>query len=359
MRLLLPLALALGAAAQTGTRVLPAAYRNVEGSSRNTYPFGRADAQVQILADGPTLSSSQGFVSAIAFRADGYPPQSYTGYQKAYKLTVYPTTVTAAAMTTDPVANRGSSTGTVAFQAPLNVPTSTPPATLPRPFALRLAFTAPFPFHGGQSNLLLHVETADTLAPPSWTLDAVSIRTSSAEGANGVVADGCANAQNQRLSIAVDRPAAILGGSLKLTLTSTQAGAFPTAVTFLGFTNQLPWLPLDLAFAGMAGCSLNVEPFTSQVVQESSGAYPPVAWPIPADPVLTDLPLYTQSLGWAQPPSTLLNSVTSEAEVTVVGPATAPIARLQSIFYVASTARWSMSSGVAYAPVVLCEGAFP
>jgi hypothetical protein len=346
--------------AAQGARVVPAAFAYVEGNSRHTYPFGRQEAQLQVLADGSELMATQGTILSLLFRPDGQPANTYPAYAKGYKVTVYATPVTAAQMTIDPVANRGTSTGTVVFNGTLNLPADPPTLPLPRGYPFRIAFTAPFRWQATQGNLLLHVETTDLTVPPGgWTVDAVQRSTLRAEGIGTPISAGCRNAGNDELRCGVTHASAVVGGSLPVQLASSRAGAFPLGVFVLGTTNQDPLLPLNLAFLGMPGCALDVELAFTLGVPETQGVYPPITVPIPNDPSLTDAAVYTQALGWAQPNQTFVGSVTSAAHVTVVGAATPRPASWQSIFYVATQQRWFMSgNGIALAPVFLLEGLF-
>src|SRR5688500_4710864 len=160
--------------AAQGGRLVPAQFSSVEGNSLHTHPFGHADSQMQILADASELATTQATIFDVLFRAEGAASLSYPSYTKSYKVTLYTTPVRAAQMTTNPVANRGAATGTVVFNGSLNVPASTPVQPVPRVFELRISFTAPYRYTAAQGSLLMHYETADTVAPPGlWFLDAV------------------------------------------------------------------------------------------------------------------------------------------------------------------------------------------
>jgi hypothetical protein len=263
-------------------------------------------------------------------------------------------------MTTNPVANQGTATGTVVFNSILNLPVDVPTLPLPRGYPFRIPFSPSFRWQAAQGNLLIHVETTDLTTPPgSWTLDAFQRSTTVAQGVGTAISAGCRNATNDELRIAVTHAPAIPGGTLPVQLTSSRAGAFPQAFFILGFTNQDPLLPLNLAFIGMPGCALDVELAFTLGLTESAGSYPLVSVPVPNDPSLTDAPVYTQGLGWALPNQSFAGSVTSPANVTVIGPATPRPADVQSIFYVATSQTWAMSgNGIAFAPVFLLEGLF-
>lgn len=345
------------ARAQT-SKVVPPFYASVEGNSRYTYPFGRDQTALQLLIDASQLTTSQGVVTAVAFRPEGSTTTAYTGYTKTYKVTTWTTPVAAASMTTDPLANAANTPATVVFHGVLNVPNAPVLPVLPSPFTLRVPFTnGPYPYDGTKGNLLVQIDTADTVVPPgTWVVDAASLRSTTAEGPVSLVADGCKNAANQDLAMSITRGTAVVGGMLDFVLKSSNPGAFPIAVGILG-TRAMP--PIDLSVVGMGGCSLNIDVLMTRTVSESGGTYPTLAWPIPALPLLQGLPLYGQALGWANPPATLVGSVTSDASAVIVGGSSGWSVDAQSIFYVASTSRWSMSNGFAYFPVSSVEGVFP
>ena len=125
------------------SRVIPPGLADIEGNLSSTSPFGRTTAGMQFLCDPNVVATAPGFVIDIGLRDEG-DQNTYQSYTKQYKLTAAQTSVLAAAMTTDPVVNHGGSTPVVVFQALLNVPGSVPQAVLPKPFALRLPFNAPF-----------------------------------------------------------------------------------------------------------------------------------------------------------------------------------------------------------------------
>ncbi|MCC6672265.1 MAG: hypothetical protein IT458_14480 [Planctomycetes bacterium] len=356
---LLPLLLAAGVAAQA-SKVVPPYFATAEGNRTHTYPFGRDNAALQVLVDAAWLTTQTGLVQAVAMRPEGSLTAIYTGYTKNYKVTMWTTATTAAAMIANPTTNIGTATPTVVFNGPLTLPTASPRAILPAPFSVRIALTTPYVFNGGAGNLLMQLETADTVVPPSsYSLDAAFLRSTTAELATAQVSRVCANGLAQSLSLVPSRTSGVLGSTLDMTLRASTPGAFPQALVFLGTDNAGPGYPIDLGVIGMSGCTLNTDIFALQVVLATSGLFPTVQWPLPAMPQLANLPVYVQALGWANPPATFANSVTSEAFVALLHPGPGYPIQAQSIFYVASTNTWSMGSGGGYLPVLNFEGVFP
>jgi hypothetical protein len=354
MRKLVLLLAALGAAAAVpaqGSKVIPSPWGTVEGNSRSTYPFGRANAAVQILADGPVVSAGSAAITALGFRADGWPANSYAPYAKAYKVTAWTTGVTAAAMTTDPVANRGSGPALVVFDASLNLPASAPQPVLPRPWSVRFAFNQPLPFDPTKGNLLLEVATNDAIAPSPWTIDAVNVRTTAPIG--GQVQQLSAGCSGGGSTLTMKVTDGVIGSYLDLAFTSNTNGAFPQLLAMIG-TGLYP-APIDLAPGGMPGCFLEVAPILAiPVLESTSGGYPSVLIPIPNSKDWVGFAAYAQTFGWTTKP-TLAGSAMTPAWVMVVGDS-APVVTSQMAFFTGTM--WSKGAGQ-YVPVFRLEGALP
>jgi hypothetical protein len=142
------------ATAQATTRVVPPGFAEIEGNLLSTSLFGRAQSGMQFLCDPLVVASAPGLVLDVSFRVES-DGNTYAAYTKQYKLTVAQTSVTAATMTRDPVANHAGATPTVVFQMPLNVPASSPVTVLPKPFSITLPFSAPFAYDPALGGLLL------------------------------------------------------------------------------------------------------------------------------------------------------------------------------------------------------------
>jgi hypothetical protein len=346
-------------AAQTA-RVVPPGAADVEGNRTFTYPFGRADAGVQILIDAPWVSANGGVITQVAFRPDSPATSTtYAGYTKNYTFTFWTTPVTAATMTTSALGNAGGATPTVGYSGLVTLPTAAPFATPPAPFGVIVPLTTPYVFVPSLGNLLMQVDTADqNSVPGSWNVDSVFLRNSGGiEMQVAQVTPACTSG-GQGLRLAPVRTTGTLGGTLDLTLTPTPANAvFAAAFVWLGATNRGPGMPIDLGVLGMSGCVLGTEPIATQAVVPSGGAFPTTQWPVPLQPQLTDLPLYHQALGLASPPS-LTGAITTETFVTRIHPGVGYPVRAQTTFYVASQAAWFLASPVGgLVPVIEFGGA--
>ena len=341
------------------TRHVPPDFGDVEGNRSFTYPFGRADAAAQVLVDAPWVTTGVGIINVISMRPEGSLTATYAGYSKAYTLTLWTTPVTAAAMTADPIANIAGTTPTVGFSGTLNLPTAAPTTRLPAPFSVVFPLTTPYVFVGTSGNLLLQIDTADLTTPPgSWNVDAVFQRSTSHELILASVSPACANGNGHTLNLTPDRTSGAIGGAFNFNFRQTTTTAFALAAMFLGSTNRAPGFPLDLTGIGMPSCALAIDMLANQIVVPVGGVFPSAQWPVPASPWLVDLPLYHQALGLASTAS-LSNAVMSEAWVTMVHPGTPYPTQAQSIFYVASTARWAIGAGGGLTPVLELDGIFP
>jgi hypothetical protein len=335
------------------TTVVPRGMADIEGSLVLTYPFGRADGAIQVLADADQVTLGQGLLTGIAFRQSQVTAtQTYAAYSKNYRVTVYTVATTAATMVADLAVNVGSATGTVVFQGQLNVPAVAPTVLQPAPFALQIPFSPPYVFDGSQGNLLLLVETADTAAVPSgsYRLDAEVFRTANIEGLVAAIDPAGCVVQGSSLTLAATASTAIVGGGLTTNLTASSA-AFPAALLGLSLVRQ----DTDLSVFGMTGCTSYIGGFAFQVVL-GGPAYPTVTWNVPPRPALEGLPLFTQALGIAAS-GQLPDSAVSNALAIRIGSATNPTPHASSAFRAGGN--WSKGAAGDYLPIVQLQGVFP
>ncbi len=343
-------------------KVVPPEYAGFEAGSRFAFPFAKTSAQMQILTDGKLVSNGPGFLAAIGFRPDK-PLTTTAGYTKKYRVTLYPTAVVPAAMTTNPVTNIGSAKGTVVFDGSLSVPTVPAQLTAPaRSFALRIPANALYPFDGATKNLLVHLETRDMSAVSKWYPDAVSRGNPGIRAEKSVVGLGCsyspsgAGSYSLRMSIG---SAAYLGGSLDVTLkrspSTTPIGTWPTAVLGLDASITRPGYPMDMTRNGMPGCNLFIAaPYTWFVGEQSSGAYPAVNLSIPNLPGLAGTAFFAQALG-ASPGGSLVGSVLTDAWQVVLAPNPPSASRVEAVYE--SNGRWLGAFGtIDLFPVVEYDG---
>lgn len=346
------------------TRYVPATHVNVEGNSTNTYPFGRATGGLQILIDGKNLTStSAGLVMAASFRSNGILPGSSTasGYTKAYLVTCWNTAVPASAMTNLPASNAGSAVPTVVFNSGLNLPSVAVGTVLPEPFSVRIPFSLSYPFDGATKNLLMQVETADAVVPPStWAVDSISTNKSVIGGLQAKIGTLCTySSQQLKMTLGnTQAQTAVPGGSISYTLTSTSTGSWPTVIAILGATNASPGFPIDLTPFAMPGCSLHVDPVATQTVLEGVTGYPGVSWPIPSLPTLQGGSVYVQNLG-LNTLTSLVGAVTTDAFAVTLGNASSAAAVSAQSIFSSNLTTWSIGTLGAYHPILKFEGVLP
>lgn len=339
-------------------RVVPSGLADIEGNLISTYPIGRTNGGLQIIADPNQVASAPGFVLEAAFRVDGADPNlSYVGYTKQYKLTVAQTTVTAAAMTTNPVTNHAGATPTIVFQQPMNIPSSSAQPTAPRPFSVRFPFNQTFPYDPNLGGLILTLTTDDTTSvSPSWRLDGASLRNDRPDGLVGALAPGCTGIGGAAMTLAVDATQLNFGGNLAATITSNTAGAFPLSAFLLGFQRQA----LDLTPLGMSGCTLGTTIDAALTVPEVGGVYAPVVLSIPNNPALEGAPMFSQVLGVGTTPGSLTGSVVSNLLGLRIGNPAGHSTWAQSMFTSdPNSTSWSLGRVGTFMPVLELTGILP
>ncbi len=338
------------------TKVLPAGMDFVEGPLVYTYPFGRASAGMTLLYDADQVTTQQGLLTGMHFRPSQVTAaQTYPSYTKYYQVTAYTVATMAAQMVADPSVNAGAAVGAVVFNGPLTLPAVTLPTTFPVDFTIHIPFSTPFLFDGSMGNLMLVIETADTVAVPtgSYRIDAVNFRDNQVTGLVANLDNQGCTAGGQSLQLAGNALTAIVGGSITQTLSSTSFGAFPVAFAGLSFTAQSQ----DLAIFGMPGCTSWLgSPVLQLVLENGSGGYPSVVWALPNAPYLEGVALAGQAFGVAGS-GLLADSVTSNGVATRIGSNSFPIVKMDMSFRAAST--WSKGTAGTFIAVVQFDGVFP
>lgn len=337
-------------------KVVPMGMDFVEGPLVYTYPFGRATGAISLLYDADQITTQQGILFGIRFRQSYVTAtQTYPSYTKNYQVTAYTVQAMAATMAADPAVNAGSAVGTVVFNGPLTLPPVTQVTTYPADFGIHIPFTTPYVFDGSLGNLLLVIETADTVAVPtgSYRLDAVNFVNNVVTGLVSTMdSQGCV-VQGQFLTLGTDAPSAVVGGSITQTLTSSSLGAFPAVMTGVSFSRQ----EQNLAMFGMPSCTSWMGPSVLQFVLENpTGGYPSIVWSLPNDPSIEGVALAGQALGLA-PTGLLSDSVTSNGVGTRIGSGSFPVKRMGMSFR--GTASWSQGTNGTFIAVAQLDGVFP
>jgi hypothetical protein len=353
---------AAGALRSQITKVVPPEYANHEANSRYAFPFAKTDTQMQILTEGKLISNGPGELSSFAFRHDK-PLTATAGYKKNYRVTLYPTTVTPAAMITDPNTNIGSAQGTVVFQALLDVPSVAMQLTAPASsFALRVPTTPPYPFDGTSANLLIHLETMDSNPVTSWYPDAVSRGNPAIRSESSVVGLGCSYSPTSggpyAMTLSVGS-ATYLGGTLVVTPkrspSTTPIGTWKHAILGLDASISRPGFPVDLTFLAMPGCRLFIDPMVTWGLPElASGDYTPLTLNIPNIPALTGNAFFLQALGAGNGPG-LTGSVVTDTTQVMLAP-NPPAASIVEAIYYSGTSWFGAFPTLDLFPVIQYDG---
>lgn len=334
-------------------KVLPRGMDFVEGPNSFTYPFGRTTAAICVLIEASEITTQQGVITGMKFRQNS--ATNYASYAKNYKVTAYTVPVAPATMNADPVVNAGSAPATIVFQGNVTVPAAAPLTTLPAPFGIQLPFSTPYAYDGSLGNLMLVIETDDTTPlSASYAIDSVTFRTSTITGfASNLDLQGCAGPVGS-LTLSTDPLAAIVGGSITQSFTSSATGAFPVLLAGLSFTIA----PFDLTPQGLPGCTSWMGPAEFRAHFENvGGGYSPLVWALPNTPSIEGIPLAGQALGVAAS-TQLPECVTSNGQAVCIGSSGPVVLKINTSFRLAGT--WSKSgAGVAVAPVIEFEGVFP
>ncbi len=339
--------------AQQQQKIVPPGFGLVPGNSKLTYPFGRQTAGIQVIIDAPWITPGTAMLTGMSLRPADTFTKTYIGYAKKYKVDVATTTVSAAGMSKSPATNLGAATLTNVFQGALSLPTYGPHTRVPDAFSISMPFLSPYTYASAQGSFLFSLETADSAtAMGTWPIDSVNLRTSTIGGLAQKIGDGCVNNLDS-LALSVNTANLVVGNSLDVSLTSTTAGAFPTAFVMFGLTP----LDLDLSPIGMSGCRLLTGDSWGMSVSETAVGYPLAQVPIPNQPALEGASLIVQALGWRTQAS-FVGSVTSEAYGARIGAAAGPIVQGQCIFS-RDLNSWYMASGSVFMPVVRLEGIIP
>jgi hypothetical protein len=351
------LALAAPSATAQQLKVVPMGMDFVESPLVYTYPFGRQTGAISLLYDADQITTQQGILFGIRFRQSKVTAaQLYPSYTKNYQVTAYTVQAMAATMAANPLVNAGSAVGTVVFNGPLTLPAVTQITTYPADFGIHIPFTTPYVYDGSTGNLLLVIETADTVAVPggSYRLDAVNFANNVVTGLSANIDDSGCSVQGQSLTLAAAPLAAIVGGSITQTLTSSSLGAFPAVMAGISFTR----FEQNLAMFGMPSCTSWMGPSVLMFALENpTGGYPNIVWSLPNDPSIEGIALCGQALGL--PPSGLLSdSVTSNGVGTRIGSSSFPVKRMGMSFS-NDLISWSQGTNGTFIAVAQFDGVFP
>lgn len=292
MRTMLLAVLLPGALAAQNTlfKVSPATFDKIEANGNNAFPFSGANKfSFQQIHDD--LAGRPRLVLGLAVRLGG----GVTCAARSMNLTLSLSTaaVTSRTATGTFASNHGPDLTTVLAQVAVQWPGSTSTPT-PAPFDHSLPF-AQTPFlYKGQGSLCWEVRVHSNTQTAYVYHDAFNSKASHVlQGpfGQGCLATGAASSAQLSASLSLS------GSAYQYSCNAISLSASQPAFWFIGIDASqwgvLP-LPLDLTPLGATGCSLHTSVLLSFTgATDPSGAFSPSA-PIPADPLLAGLPIYSQ-----------------------------------------------------------------
>lgn len=295
----------LARAQSTSFRVVPNAYADLEGSSAARAPLGWARSRIQYLLDSAELCQNFAAITNLRLRLDGGNfnvdapvPKSFDATIVAYEVGLTPATLGATF-----AQNTAGAIPTTVFQGRLNVPAAFRTYPYPNPWAVDIPLATPFVHQRQNGNLLLDWDLANGTGD-NWPADAIFVHASEARGdVTRIWADAaCRSVRGDQLSfgITVGSGRGTVGQFLTVDHTATPAPGANIDLVYhvLGLDRRsLGGLPLPIALdaLGFPGCQWNVENLVDQIGTGPAGS---ITWPIPNDPNLAGLPLFTQGLGF-------------------------------------------------------------
>ena len=329
------LLLAGSASAQTTIKIVPSLLANAEGPSSIRYPFSYETSRTQILYRTGALTRTTGLVTSLNFRREGYGSTVYGARAWNFKVEGSLTPVTPRAMTTTFANNRGPSPATL-FQGVLSLPPLPQPPTPPAPFLAAVPLQQPIPIAVAQGNLLLEfIGQGPGYATMDYTLDA-EYATNQAGARSNVIGMYCVGAGGETFKIYEDTASWVLGGKATVSW-GIGSGNFQSILNWIGARADR-WgpikLPFDLAPLGGTSstpdrCMLFTDWLGAQVILPSGSAQ----WgPIPNDPALEYVTVYTHALGpmaGANP----LGVVMGPALSITIGSKNPPVGDLQTVYW--------------------------
>ena len=283
------------AMAQT-KRVIPASVANVDGNSSTPYFSGYGAGRVQQVIIANRLAKNIAIIRELALRGDGSPMTAQPGRSFTNtKFWMGYTTVTPSSMSSNFAKNRTSKL-TLMFTGNLNLPALN---TTSRPFNIVWKLPAPWTFMPKTGNLLLEWEVPGQATKSRYFLDA-HVGKSTAGSCSTFGSKG-SFAKPENYTVTCPSPQAMNPGGKLEFMTASFSKQYPAIVAW-GFSNKQFGpikLPFDLKTLGAPGNFLNVSidlafPLIMRIGR--GGFEARAALPIPNDPIVRGLTLYTQGI---------------------------------------------------------------
>ncbi len=346
--------------AQKTSVVVPQRYATVEGASRSTYPLSYRKVRWQMIVDSSEICRQVATLRSFEFRADGlHSSAGYAAFQLKPTIDLYVTSTSAKTMGKTWATNIGGAKKQTMFSGKvLKLPAFTGKAPVPHAFTVKIPFVRPFVLLRSKGNLLIDWQEQQTYQRSSWLADsAIYWRTSRPANTQIWKNTACKDGAGNQASISIASKGASPGQNLDVNfvLTPGPGQKLDLFINWLGLSNRQYGalkLPFDVTgFAGMTQCSL-----ATDIVLTKAATTSPVSWPIPNDPKLEGLALYTQGMAINTKAMTLV--LTDDAYLVEIQPvggySSAPV---QSVFgpkYSGSPTGY-MSTAF-YAPILRLSG---
>ena len=318
----------LGAAvpAQT-TKVVPAMYAGLEAPGHSLAPFYFETVRCQVLYRSRSLARTNGLLTGLQFRRDGIYRVPFSACTRDIRIDFYQTPVSPAGMTTTFATNRGKGAPATLFSQKVNLPTLPLPAATPASWAVKFPFPQPQPFSVSSGEVLLEfIHRGPGTGTNRYFMDGEFLpRTPS--GRSTQIGMYCTGANGEAFKSSPDVATWILGGKAQVSW-SPRSSQPSSILAFIG-SRRDRWgslkLPFDLGplggtSASMDPCRIHTDLLAGQVVGRNRKAS---FGPIPRNPALVDMTLYTQGVGPA-PKANALGIVTGPAFQVILGSDQAP-----------------------------------
>ena len=371
--------LTLPSLAQTKyTTVVPAMWTNWEGPANCYYPFSYEKCRTQILYRSGALAKTGGTITGIEFRRDGRTYSTSTFMARSWPIQVdaYVTSVSPREMTTTFATNRGSGSPTTLFNSILNLPALLPPPPPPNinryaqlpPWSVKVPFQSFFPFKVSQGSLLFEVICKNLgTSGSNYVLDGDVQPRALGAYVRCYRFTGCVGKQSQFIRINIDPTTWVLGGSAEVSWQTGRSSVSPpppitSIINWIGDRRDR-WgsikLPFYLYYLGGGFCRIFANWLASQPVALNAKA----TWgPIPKNPALEGVVLYTQALAVAPSTNRLGILLSNNALEIIIGSDLPPMGDTQVVFrrndLTATTGDFIVSQKSYQGPITRFTGTF-
>jgi len=336
-------------------RVIPSYCESFEGNAGENLVAGCEDMHKQMFYEGQFIAATRAVITALAFRRDGEKKVSYQAHTLHRMVTLDTVTKVSSLF-----ANNLTAAAVKVYDAKNTRLPAAPVCTVPpAPFTVFFPFTRPYTYQPGAGKLLVDLLGIGTpKACRTWEVD----NHFQNYGNSGMVIEygkACTGSRGERLDAKVTPYKLHLGGTFELLF--NQAGFQPGALAaWIGMSRDrfagVP-LPLDLAFLGAPGCTLQASMELVLPHGAAGGAFPPLTLSIPSTPALALGQLFCQAAA-AAPGANGAGLVLSGPQHALVWPTQRPPTEVMTITAASSSAASGVSCYTPEGPVTAFFGSF-